>query len=70
MSRKSFGQEFAEELIRKAVIWGPPVAGAMILGPAGIVVGAVAAAAIVGSGSSGDNSAANASQSKEAGSST
>lgn len=70
MSGKSFGQEVAEELVRKAVIWGPPIAGGLLLGPVGIAVGVASAAAIVGSGSSGDGSAPNASQSKETGSST
>jgi hypothetical protein len=69
MTRKSFGQEYGEELVRKAVIWGPPIVGGIVLGPVGIVAGAVAAAAaIAGSGSSGGDSAGGASQSNETGS--
>ena len=52
MSSKSFGQEFAEEVVRKAVIYGPPIVGGLALGPAGIVVGAVAAAVVVTSSGS------------------
>lgn len=71
MSRKSFAQEYAEALIGKAVIWGPPIVGGLALGPVGVVVGVVATVAgIVGSGSSDGDSTRNASQSKESGSST
>jgi len=70
MSGKSFGQEVKEELLRKAVIWGPPIAGGLLLGPVGIAVGIATMVAIAGSRSSGDGSAANASQSKETGSSS
>ena len=71
MTRKSFAQEYAEELIGKAVIWGPPIVGGLAFGPVGIVAGVVATvAAIAGSGSSDDDSTPNASQSKATGSST
>jgi hypothetical protein len=51
MAGTSFGEEFGGEMARKAVIWGPAVAGAVLLGPAGILLGLVASAAIVASGS-------------------
>ena len=38
----------------KAVIWGPSIAGAMLLGPVGLLVGAAVSVAIVASGD--DNS--------------
>ncbi|MBI1347058.1 hypothetical protein GC163_12300 [bacterium] len=70
MSRKSVGQEIAEELIGKAVVWGPPIAGGLLLGPAGVVAGVAAVIAIISSCNSGDDSAPNASQSNDTGSST
>ena len=70
MTGKSFGQELAEELGRKAVVWGPPIAGGMLLGPVGIVIGVATAVAIVCSGSSGDGSDSNTSESNKTGSST
>ena len=33
MTGKSYGQEVAEKLVRKAVVWGPPIAGGLLLGP-------------------------------------
>jgi len=57
MSEKTFGREMAEDLIRKAVIWGPPIAGAVILGPVGAMLGVAATTAILGSGSGSDGSA-------------
>ena len=66
MSKKSFGQEYAEALIGKAVIWGPPIVCGLALGPVGVVAGAVVTlAAISGSGSSDGSSAPKASESKE-----
>jgi hypothetical protein len=38
----------------KAVIWGPSIAGAILLGPVGLLVGAAVSVALVASG--GDNS--------------
>ena len=70
MTGKSLGQEMAEELGRKAVVWGPPLAGGLLLGPVGIVIGMATTVAIVCSGSSGDGSDSNTSESKETGSST
>ena len=52
MDERTFGQEMAEELTAKAVIWGPGIAGAILLGPVGILLGLVATAVIVESVSS------------------
>jgi hypothetical protein len=47
----------AEDLIGKAVIWGPPIVGAVILGPLGVALGVAATTAMLGSGGSSDGSA-------------
>jgi uncharacterized membrane protein len=53
MAAKSFGEDFRDELTGKAVMWGPAIAGAVLLGPVGIALGLAASVAIVASG--GDN---------------
>ncbi len=53
MAAKSFGEEFRDELTGKAVMWGPAIAGAVLLGPVGIALGLAASVALVASG--GDN---------------
>jgi uncharacterized membrane protein len=53
MAAKSFGEEFRDELTGKAMMWGPAIAGAVLLGPVGIALGLAAPVAIVVSG--GDN---------------
>ena len=68
MSEKSFGREYVETLIGKAVVWGPPIAGAIILGPPGFAIGKAAAVAIAIAASGGNDAAPNESRSKEAGS--
>lgn len=50
MAAKSFGEEFRDELTGKAVMWGPAIAGAVLLGPVGIALGLAASVAIVASG--------------------
>ncbi len=50
MSGKSFGEEFGEHLAGKAIMWGPAIAGAILLGPVGIALGLAASAVIVASG--------------------
>ena len=50
MAGKSFGEEFGEEFARKAVMWGPAIAGAALLGPAGIVLGLLTSVATMTSG--------------------
>ena len=54
MSARTLGEAVATDLTVKAVIWGPAIAGAMLLGPVGLLVGAAVTVAIVASG--GDNS--------------
>jgi hypothetical protein len=41
VDKRTFGEELSGSLVGKAVIWGPTVAGALIAGPAGALVGAV-----------------------------
>jgi hypothetical protein len=53
MAGKSFGEEFGEEFTGKAVMWGPAIAGAILLGPVGIALGLAASVAVIASG--GDN---------------
>ncbi len=70
MSKKNFGREFAEELYLKAVHAAVPIAAGIILSPMGMAIGAAAAVAVVASGKLSSDSASNASESKESGSST
>ena len=65
MTRKSFGQEYAEALVSKAVIAGPAIVGGLLLGPVGVAIGIATAVVIAASVSSGGDSATNESQSKE-----
>ena len=57
MTEKSYGREVVEELVRKAVVWGPPIAGGLLLGPVGVIIGVATTSAILGEGRS-DNGAA------------
>jgi len=54
MAAKTLGEAVATDLTVKAVIWGPSIAGAILLGPVGVLLGAAASVAILASG--GDNS--------------
>ncbi len=55
MARETLREAFAKDLSIKAVIWGPSIAGAMVLGPIGLVLGAAASVAIlVASGNQGN----------------
>ena len=56
MAGRTFGQELAVEMTGKAVVWGPAIAGAILLGPVGFFLGLAASAAVVASVS--DNSPA------------
>ncbi len=51
MSERSFGEEFSSELgkvlVGKAVMWGPSIAGVLLLGPIGLFLGLGASVAIV-----------------------
>jgi hypothetical protein len=50
MAAKSFGEDFRDELTGKTVMWGPAIAGAVLLGPVGIALGLAASAAVIVSG--------------------
>ena len=64
MFRRSLDENVAQDLTAKAALWGA-VAGGVLLGPVGIVVGAAAAAAIICSGNSDDSSKSDAPQANE-----
>ena len=50
MSERSFaaefGRELSKELVGKAVVWGPSIAGALLLGPVGLFLGLATSVAI------------------------
>jgi hypothetical protein len=50
MATKTFGEEVAQELAGKTVMWG------LLLGPVGIVLGLLTSASIVASGNNGNSS--------------
>ncbi|HUY88407.1 MAG TPA: hypothetical protein VMV10_06715 [Pirellulales bacterium] len=54
MPAKTLGEAVATDLAVKAVLWGPSIAGAILLGPVGVLLGAAVSVAIAASG--GDNS--------------
>ena len=49
MAGKSFGEELGGEMAGKAIMWGPAIAGAVLLGPVGVLLGLVASVAVVSS---------------------
>ena len=51
MAGKTFGGEFGGEMAGKAIMWGPALAGAVLLGPVGAFLGLAASVAFVASGS-------------------
>jgi hypothetical protein len=56
MAQRTFGEDLATELSVKAAIWGPAIAGTVLLGPLGILLGLVFSAAIATSGGGPDQS--------------
>jgi hypothetical protein len=54
MAARTLGEAVATDLTLKAVIWGPSIAGVILLGPVGLLLGAAASVAILATG--GDNS--------------
>lgn len=58
MPEKTIGEEFAgavaKEVTGKAVMWGPAIAGLLLLGPVGVFLGILTSAAIVDSMSDGE----------------
>ncbi len=53
MAGKSFSEEFGEEFAGKAVMWGPAIAGAILLGPVGIALGLATSVVLVASDANG-----------------
>ena len=51
MAAKSVGEAVTQELAGKAIIWGPVIAGGLILGPVGALLGVLTSVVIVASGS-------------------
>jgi hypothetical protein len=56
MANRSFGEELSQELTGKAVIWGPVIGGALLLGPLGILLGLATSVAILSSNSNASSS--------------
>jgi hypothetical protein len=52
MAGRSYSEDLSSEMAGKAVMWGPAIAGAVLLGPVGLVLGLAAAVAVVASGGS------------------
>ena len=50
MAAKTLGEAVATDLAAKAVLWGPSIAGAILLGPVGLLLGPAAVVAILASG--------------------
>jgi hypothetical protein len=46
MAGESLVRDAATELAGKAIMWGPAIAGAALLGPAGVILGLAASVAI------------------------
>lgn len=51
MAERSFTEDLSNEMTGKAVMWGPAIAGAILLGPVGIALGLVTSVVIVASDS-------------------
>jgi hypothetical protein len=66
MATKTFGEELSGELAVKAIMWVPSIAGAILLGPLGVLFGLATSVAIVASVS--DSPPPSGEQSKAAGS--
>jgi hypothetical protein len=57
MAAKSFGDDFRDECAKKAIMWGPAIAGALVLGaPLGIAAGLLTSVVMLASGGGGTSS--------------
>ncbi len=54
MAGRSFSEDFSNEMTGKAIMWGPAIAGAALLGPAGIALGLLTSVILAASGGSSD----------------
>jgi hypothetical protein len=52
MAGRSFSEDLSKEMTGKAVMWGPAIAGAILLGPVGFALGLATSVVLVASGSS------------------
>jgi hypothetical protein len=52
MTERTYGEAVAGDLAAKAAIWGPAIAGGLLLGPVGVLLGLVTSASILVGGSS------------------
>jgi len=59
MAGKTFGEDLRNEMAGKGVMWGPAIAGAVLLGPVGFALGLATSVVLVASGSSSDSPPAN-----------
>jgi hypothetical protein len=48
----SFSEDLSKEMTGKAVLWGPAIAGAVLLGPVGFALGLASSVVLVASGNS------------------
>jgi hypothetical protein len=55
----SFSEDLKKEMTGKAVMWGPAIAGAVLLGPVGFALGLATSVVLVVSGGSSDSPPAN-----------
>jgi len=51
MADKTLGEELRGELAAKATMWLPSIAGAILLGPVGVLLGLATSVSILASGS-------------------
>ena len=49
MATRTFGQELTQEMGGKAIMWGPAIIGALLLGPLGAWLGLMGSVGIVAS---------------------
>jgi hypothetical protein len=55
MAARSFSDDLRNEMTGKAVMWGPAIAGAILLGPVGIALGLATSVVLMASGDSSES---------------